>query len=339
MRLVRFAGFVLLGQGVLLLALVPLVNFYVLPRVEVVPQDQQVTVVSTGVGSYLDRNSLEMKGPVPLTVTTHVVADVAAGQASGNAVWNVSTVVDSPDSLPLHDPRFSVDWTLEKWVADRHTGLPVHCCGESPVFDQGYYLKFPFGVQKHDYQLWNPKAKHAFPVHYTGTINVEGHDFYRFDGTVPPTKIAEHDVPGQLVGLPRDKGMVHVDEYYADSDSQLLVDPRTGVPLGGSQHPHDTLRTPGDDTDRLTVLDSVFTATPDTEHTTLGLIVDNDKKLAVLQDTLPPVGLFGGSALLGLGLLLTLFLAIRDRRAAAAADDSTSHETEWTASPSRRGTS
>lgn len=339
MRLVRFAGFVLLGLGVLLLALVPLVDLYVLPRVELVPMDQQATVVSTGVGTYLDRNSLELKGPVPLTATTHVVGDVAAGQASGNAVWNVSTVVDSPDSLPLHDPRFSIDWTLEKWVADRKTTLPVHCCGESPVFDQGYYLKFPFDVQRHDYPLWNPKAKHAFPVHFTGTVNVRGHEFYRFDGTVPPTKIGEHDVPGQLVGLPRDKGMVHVDEYYADSDSQLLVDPRSGIPLGGSQHPHDTLRLPGDEKDRLTVLDTTFSTVPDAERSTFDLVTDTDGKLAVLQDTLPPVGLFGGSALTGLGLLLTLLLAIRARRATPAADLTTSHDTEWTASPSRRGTS
>lgn len=337
MRLVRFAGFVLLGLGVLLLALVPLVNWYVLPRVELVPLDQQASVVSTGVGTYLDRNTIEMKGPVPLTVTTHVVADVAAGQASGNAVWNVSTVVDSPDSLPLRDPRFSVDWTLETWVADRRTALPVHCCGESPVFDQGYYLKFPFGVGKHDYQLWNPKARHAFPVHFTGTVDVRGHEFYRFDGKVPPTKIGEHDVPGQLVGLPRDKGMVHVDEYYADSDSQLLVDPRSGVPLGGSQHPHDTLRIPGDDRDRLTVLDSTFSTVPDTEHANLKLITDTDDKLAVLQDTLPTAGLFGGAALTGLGLLITLLLAVRARRAESAAVDPTSYETGGAASPSRRG--
>lgn len=313
MRLMRFlrgllthpvTGCLLLGAGVLSLAVVPLVHWYVLPRVELIPFAQDATSISTGKGDYFDANSLSLKGPVTLTVTTHVVGDAAAGQRSGDAVWNVSTTVDTPDTLKLHDPRFSLDWTLEKWVADRRTDLPVHCCGESPVFDGNVYLKFPFGVPDYQYDFWDPKARQAFPIRRIGVTVVDGHRLYRFDGVVPPTRIGSVQVPGALVGQPDVPGLIQVDEYYSDSDSEILVDPMSGIPVGGSQSPKTTFRLPGSATDRLTVLDATFTSEPASERTVLGLVDSTDRQLRMVQRTLPLMGLLGGSALAALGAAL-----------------------------------
>jgi hypothetical protein len=310
-------GFIVLGIGVLSLALVPLVHYYVLPRVELTPFDSNATSVSSGQGTYFDQNSVSIKGPVTLTVTTRVVGDVAAGQASGDAVWNVSTTVDTPFSLKLHDPRFSLDWTLERWVVNRSTNLPVRCCGEHPDFGGNVYLKFPFGVTKGVYQFWNPKAKHAFPVHFTGVQNVGGHELYRFEGPVPATKIGSVQVPGALVGQPDAPGLIQVDEYYSDSDSQILVDPMSGIPVGGTQHPKTTFRLPGSSEDRLTVLSATFTSQPASERTVLDLVTDTDKKLQLVQHTLPTDALYGGSFFVLLGAGLLVWSGRRSRKASS----------------------
>ena len=309
-------GFIVLGVGLLCLALVPLLRWYVLPRVEVLPLDENTTAVSTGEGTYFDANSLKIAGPVLLTVTTHVVGDVAAGQASGYAVWNISTTVDTPDTIRKQDPRQSIDWVLERWVGDRSTDRPVNCCGASAHFAGDAYIKFPFNVGKQTYTYWNPKAGHAFPVHYTGTVNVAGLSLYRYQGTVPPTKISSTQVPGTLVGL-SDPAMTNVDIYYQDKGSEIDVDPASGIPVVTVQHAVTTFRLPGSSTDRLTLLAATFRTAKTSEDSLVSLVRDTDAKLNLVQSTLPTVLLISGSVLVVLGALLVAVAVRRSRRAVA----------------------
>lgn len=309
------AGFIVLGVGVLCLALVPLVHWYVLPRVEVLPLDENATSVSTGRGTYIDQATGKPVGPTTLTVTTHVLGDVAAGEATGYAVWNISTTVDTPDSLRERDPRRSLDWTLERWVGDRRTDQPVACCGASPHFEGNAYVKFPFNVAKGTYDFWNPKARQAFPVHYTGTADVGGLRLYRFQGTVPPTKIGSTQVPGTLVGL-RSSAMTDVDEWYRDTGTEIDVDPLSGIPVVTVQHTVTTFRLPGSGTDRLTVLAATFTTDRASRDTLVALVKDTDQKLTLVQRTLPMVLLAGGSVLVVVGAMLVVVAVRRSRRTA-----------------------
>lgn len=306
-------GLVVVGLGVAGIALVPLIRWYVLPNVELIPLVTDTTVISAGDATYFDSHTLSTKGPVRLTVTTHVVSDVAAGRASGDAVWNISTTVDTPDTLKLRDPRYSLEWTLERWVADRRTGLPVHCCGEQPAFEGNVYVKFPFDVAKGDYDLWNPRAKHAYPVHFTGVETVSGHQLYRFDGPVPATDVATLQVPGPLVGLPGSAGMVTVHQYYRDSDSEVLVDPTSGVVVSETQHPTVTFRLPDSDQDRFTVLSATFASEPASVRTVLDLVDSTDRQLLLIKDTVPTVALWVGPVLVVLGAV-QLVLALRAAR-------------------------
>jgi hypothetical protein len=308
-------GFIVLGVGLLCLALVPLLHWYVLPRVEVLPLDENATSVSTGKGTYFDQSSLRVTGPATLTVTTHVLGDVAAGEASGYAVWNISTVVDTPDTLPKQDPRLSLDWTLERWVGNRGTDQPVYCCGASAHF-AGAYIKFPFDVAKQTYQFWNPKAKKAFPVHYAGTMDVQGLTLYRFQGIVPPTKIGSTQVPGTLVGLPT-TAMTTVDMYYQDKGTEVDVDPVSGIPVVTVQHVVSTFRLPGSDTDRLTLLAVTFTTNQATRDTLVSLVKDTDNKLGLVQRTLPTVLLVAGAVLVVLGAGFVVLALRRSRRNSA----------------------
>lgn len=322
MRLVRWlparpaTGFIVLGVGVLCLALVPLVHWYVLPRVEVLPLDENATSVSTGQGTYFDQSSLKVAGPVTLTVTTHVIGDVTAGQASGYAVWDVSTTVDTPDSLGQQDPRRSLDWTLERWVGDRSTDQPVNCCGESPHFAGDAYVKFPFNVGRQTYDYWNPKAKQAFPVRYTGTVEVSGLQLYRFQGTVPPTRIGSTQVPGTLVGR-KTTAMTNVDEYYQDKGTEIDVDPISGIPVVTVQHTVTTFRLPGESTDRLTLLAATFTTDRASKDSLVALVKDTDAKLRMVARTLPTAALVGGSVLVVLGIGMVVLAVLRSRRTSA----------------------
>ncbi len=128
---------VLLGLGVFLLVLAPMLAWYVAPRAQRTPVDVDVTTVFTGTGSYFDTGTLRTKNRQKITITRHVLGDVAESERSGRAVWDVSTTVDTPVTLELKDPRKAFQWTLERWVTDRRTNAPVHCCKERRPASKG----------------------------------------------------------------------------------------------------------------------------------------------------------------------------------------------------------
>ena len=78
---------VLLGVGVFLLELAPLLARYVEPRAERTPTDVDVTTVLTGTGEYFDTKNLRPVRDKPITITRRVLGDVAASERSGRAVW------------------------------------------------------------------------------------------------------------------------------------------------------------------------------------------------------------------------------------------------------------
>jgi hypothetical protein len=290
----------MLAVGVFCLTLAPLVPWYVLPRLELAPQNIDVSNVTTGTGSYFDGTGL--KGPVPLTITSRLVGDVQAGAANGVAVWDLSTQVDNPDTVKFHDPRLSMSWLVERLVFDRHTNEPVHCCGETPRHEGNAYLKFPFDVGKGTYQYWNPFVRKAFPVTYTGDVTVEGHTLYRFEGKVPPTASGSLDLPGSLIGLPDQPGMVHAETYYHDDGETILVDPLSGTPVSTTQHPVTTLRLPGGDKDLLTLSSFTIAPTPDIVHATLAGVLSGDKSLQLIKTGVPTTFLALGSFLVLLAI-------------------------------------
>jgi hypothetical protein len=322
-RLVRFLGhspvaFLVLGIGVFNLALAALLHYYVLPRVALMPLDVHMTSVSSGTGSYFDQTTLTVKGPVTMTLTTHVVGDVAAGEATGHAVWNISTRVDTPDTAALPDPRSAYNWTLQRVVSERHSGAIVNCCGAKPPVDLDahntrypfVYLQFPFNAAKTTYDYWNPQLGKVFPVRFAGTTTMDGHELYRFTGTVPATKIGAQQVPGALIGLPDQPGLLDVDVTYRDDGVELVVDPTTGAPVRTSQHVATTFRQPGSTVDRLTVLSADVTTTEASQEAVLKTAIDGGRQLRLLGETLP-------AGMLWVGAVLTLAgagLAVRSAR-------------------------
>ncbi|WOX20087.1 DUF3068 domain-containing protein [Streptomyces solicathayae] len=316
----------LLGAGVFLLVLAPLLVTYVQPRAKRTPVDIDTTTVFTGTGSYFDTARLETVHGRRITITRQVRGDVADSTDSGRAVWDVSTSVDTDQTLPASDPRDALQWTLERWVTDRRTNEPVHCCGESPAFDGEAYLKFPFDVQERDYRWWDGTLGGVVRLRYAGRSTVQGYEGLRFTGNVPPTRTGVRQVPGRLVGLPRTP-QVLAEEWYANTRIELVADRRTGRIVLAAIGPRKTLRAPGADKDAVVLLSSdrlVFT--PGTQRRQVDLAASDSRKLELLGRTVPL-----GAGALGCVLALTGgILVVRGRRTEPGSEHThlTSHQAD-----------
>ncbi|UNO42229.1 DUF3068 domain-containing protein [Streptomyces sp. MST-110588] len=300
-----------LGAGVFLLVLAPLLAWYVEPRVKRTPVDVNITAVFTGTGSYFDTASLSTKKDQVITITRHVLGDVAGSERSGHAIWDASTTIDTPRTLKLKDPRRSFQWTVERWVSDRYTNAPVHCCKEAPVRIEGdAYLKFPFDLQKKTYRWWDSTLGAAVPLRFSGTRKVQGYLGYRYTGSVPAARTGSRQVPGRLVGRPA-QGQVQAEEWYANARIELVADRRTGRIINASISPRKTLRAPGARRDAVTLLrGDRLEFTPATQREQVKLADWDSFKLKLVGETLPLASVIAGGALTLLGMVLV----VRGRR-------------------------
>ncbi|MFJ8672664.1 DUF3068 domain-containing protein [Streptomyces sp. NPDC093589] len=299
---------VLFGLGVFLLVLAPMLAWYVTPRAKVIPVDVDVTTVFTGTGSYFDTEALRTRDRQKITVTRHVLGDVAASGKSGRAaVWDVSTTVDTPKTLALKDPRKAFQWTTGRWVADRRSNTPVHCCEEAPTrYDGDAYLKFPFDVQRRTYRWWDDTLGAAVPLRFAGTRKIQGYEGYRFTGTVEATRTGSRQVPGRLVGRPG-QGQIQAEEWYANSAIELVVEQRTGRIINASISPHKTLRAPGARRGAVTLLrGDRLEFTPATQRAQVKLAKADSGKLALVGGVLPTGAAAVGGVLASAGLVLVV---------------------------------
>ncbi|MEU1405668.1 DUF3068 domain-containing protein [Streptomyces sp. NPDC005728] len=295
-----------LGFGAFLLALAPMFAWYVGPRMTRTPADINVTSVLTGRGSYFDIDAETTLHDRTITLTQRILGDVHAGAGHDAAVWDVSTTIDTPKTLPLKDPRRSLQWTVERWVSDRRTNLPVHCCGETPSFDADAFLKFPFDVRKQTYRWWDSTFGASVPMRYSSTAKVLGHEGYLFTGSVQPTRTATREVPGVIVGLPK-QGQVLAEQWYSNARIALVVDQRTGEIIDVSIAPKVTLRQPGGKRDEVTLLRSERLAMTDSAHrVVVDRAVADSRMLRLVGTTLPATAAGVGAPLAAVGLAMLL---------------------------------
>ncbi|MEV0185425.1 DUF3068 domain-containing protein [Streptomyces sp. NPDC050625] len=276
-----------LGLGTFLLVLAPLLAWYVEPRAAVNPIDIDTTAVYTGKGSYFDTGQVRTVADRRITITQVVRGDVEDSERSGRAVWDVTTTVDTDQTLPAADPHDALEFFLNRWVTDRSTNKPVHCCKENPYFEGDAYLKFPFDLRKHSYQWWDNSLGSTVTLHYAGTKEVQGYRGYRFTGTVAPTKIGTRLVPGSIVGLPK-RPQVQAEEWYANHGIELIADRRTGRVIYAQVGPRRTLRAPGSEKDAVVLLDSrKIGFTTGTQKEQVNLAKKESGRLRMVGQTLP----------------------------------------------------
>ncbi|MFE0422870.1 DUF3068 domain-containing protein [Streptomyces sp. NPDC058953] len=235
---------VLLGIGTFLLVLAAMLAWYVEPRAQRTPIDTDATTIFKGQGSYFDAKKVKTVEGANLTITRQVRGDVAESEKSGRAVWDVATSVDTDESLPASDPHDAFQWTVERWVTDRKTNTPVHCCGETPRIEGEAFLKFPFDLEKRSYRWWDSTLGATVELGFKETKKIQGHEGYVFTGEVAPVKTGTRQVPGILVGQ-GERGQVIAEEWYANTGIELVADQKTGRILYAAIGPRKTLRAPG----------------------------------------------------------------------------------------------
>ncbi|MFI6655951.1 DUF3068 domain-containing protein [Streptomyces sp. NPDC050523] len=295
---------ILLGLGTFLLVLAPMLVWYVEPRAAVNPIDIDTTAVYQGTGSYFDTDAIETLHDKRITVTQQVRGNVKDSEKSGRAVWDVATTVDTDKSLPAADPHDALEFFLNRWVTDRHTNRPVHCCKENPYFEGDSYLKFPFDVHKRSYTWWDNSLGDTVVLHYAGTRKVQGYQGYRFTGSVSPTKIGTRLVPGTIVGQ-KSKPQVLAEEWYSNHGVQLVVDQRTGRVLYAQVGPRRTLRAPGSRKDAVVLLDSQKLAfTTATQKDQVKQAKKESGQLRMVGQTLPIGAAVAGFVLAVVGAVL-----------------------------------
>ncbi|GAA3821993.1 hypothetical protein GCM10022403_064390 [Streptomyces coacervatus] len=292
---------ILLGLGTFLLVLAPMLVWYVEPRAAVNPIDIDTTAVYRGTGSYFDTDQIETVHDKRITVTQQVRGNVADSEKSGRAVWDVTTTVDTDKSLPAADPHDALEFFLNRWVTDRHTNQPVHCCKENPYFEGDAYLKFPFDVARKSYQWWDNSLGSTVTLHYSGTKKIQGYQGYRFTGTVSPTKIGTRLVPGTIVDQ-KNKPQVLAEEWYSNHGIELVVDQRTGRVLYAQVGPRRTLRAPGAKKDAVVLLDSQkLSFTTATQRDQVKLAKKESGQLRMVGQTLPITAAVAGFLLAMVG--------------------------------------
>ncbi|MDL2077872.1 DUF3068 domain-containing protein [Streptomyces sp. GXMU-J15] len=301
---------IMLGLGTFLLVLAPMLAWYVEPRAAVNPIDIDTTAVYKGTGSVFDLEKVATVPDKTITVTQRVRGNVAESEKSGNAVWDVITTVDTDESLPAADPHDALDYQPHRWVLDRETTRPVHCCEEKPYIEGEAYLKFPFDVQKRDYRWWDNTLGGVVTMRYQGEKKIQGYTGYRFTASVPAAKTGTRLVPGRLVNLP-DRPQVLAEEWYANHGIELVVDQATGRVLYAQTGPRRTLRAPGGTKDEAVLLDSRKIAfTTATQKEAVERAEEDSGRLRLVGQTLPI-----GAAVTGFVLALAgIVLVVRGRR-------------------------
>ncbi|OLF09286.1 hypothetical protein BLA60_19045 [Actinophytocola xinjiangensis] len=316
----RILSFILLGLGVFAVALGLLLRFYAYPQLAKIPLDQESISVAEGHGitalvveTVDGAPSPEIRQNLSLTSTTYVTGDLTAPEVEedgdiGVFVEAIRTVDDASGTV--------VNASVRSLCVDRFTNEAVAPC-EGQYIEQeqdnrvtadrnslqqpGQSLKFPFGTEQRNYQYYDLTAREAIEARFEGVETIKDLEVYKFVMNVSPTKVADRDVPGSLVGLPEPS----VDaELYYEVERTVWVEPETGIVIRGAQDMRQQLLTtgqaPGGGT---TVFEGTLGFTETTVNDNVSKATDNKSKLSLLT-TWPVFMWIGGGVLVVVGGLL-----------------------------------
>ncbi len=253
---------VVIGFGVFFLVMALLLKFYAYDKLTVIPKDQNTGLSAYDAhAKYFDADKVKFsKGPL----TTHIraVVDQKASEKYGHnvVVFNKWQTSDNNGKKPPME-AFS-----ERIPVDRHTGLPVHCCGESengkPIKHEGYTIKFPFDTQKTSYKYWDYWAEKAMTMKYQETTKIDGLTVYKFEGDTPRSPYASEptkEMPGFAFGGAKSSPAVKAKRYFQDHRT-IWVEPRTGAFIKVREQIHQTMVDPkSNKTITAVQTDTVFT--------------------------------------------------------------------------------
>jgi hypothetical protein len=302
----RGVGLVLLGLGVFLLVLAPLLRWSIAPALAKAPLDQDSETVSVATNAtYLDPGALAVRTGRNLVATRTVHGDVEAGSADV-AVWDVFVKVQDPDKPGSGEDQL-VTATTDRVAFDRRTSEAVDCCGANVNGDEsirhaGIEYKFPFNTEKKTYQYFDTTIGRATDMVFESEESVGGVETYKFVQRIEPSEIARLDVPGALVGS--SAGEANVGRFYSNTRT-VFVEPVTGVIVRGEEQQFATLRDDSGE-DKLTITEANLAFNDETVAEQADTAQDGRRQIRLLTTVGPLIALIAGLILVGVGLFLLL---------------------------------
>ena len=333
----RAWSLILLALGVFAAAGAILLPEYVYPKLAKVPLDQDSTSVLEGTATKVlavTPNGAQIRENANLTATGKVTANFHAPEmheGTDYAVWLLGVkVVDNADNTVVSASQRQVCFnrqTSEGYVPPKGEQNPACRDEDSFVTDvsddppekagdppkmvrknmsqPGIQFKFPFGVEKRDYKVYDDSTQQAVNAKFSGTSTINGVDVYKFVEIVPDTLVGTKKVPGSLVG--RTDPSVDAGLYY-NGQVTMWVEPVTGIEVKVEQQQHQELRP--DNAPPTVVFHGTLTYNAKTIAQMVSQVETNKGKLQFLT-TIGPItfGIAGG-----LMILVGAFL-LRRRRA------------------------
>lgn len=310
----RNIGLVLVAIGAFLLALAPLVRFYVANRLIAAPLNiYQQTTLQADDATYLDQAKVTMRHGATVRAVNTTRGDVRAGDGKV-AVWDSFTSIEDPAA------KTKIELRTQRAAFDRRNAELSNSRGASVdddtgVRQSGIGLFWPIGVKKQTYPYFDVSTKRTWPMVFQGEQRTHGISAYRFVQQIPPTVIesVKGGAPPSLLGLKKPADVpgydpksrsIAVDRVF-QATVTVLVDPRTGAPIDQEQKVKTTLRT-GDGQDRLVVGDLDLKMTPASQKALADRSSHQAYKIAAVRTYVPLGGLIAGLVLLAVGLGLTI---------------------------------
>lgn len=241
----RKASLILLAFAVFFTAMSPLMRWYAFPRLAKIPPSQYQTMVLEAKNATLvDYGTMKEKKVPKLSIVQTLKGNVEASnkveESAGRdvVVWDGLTYVVGPDGK-------MVSQIPERYIFDAHSSAPVHAKGESvdgdPVKREGIEFKWPFLTEPRDYEYFDARARVTRPIHYKGTETFHGVKIYRFEQTIPWTKVP---LPKKLPvkGITPESVAKTGTQMWYSTVRTFLVDPTTGAPVYGEEQHKEEMR-------------------------------------------------------------------------------------------------
>ncbi|BBC37325.1 uncharacterized protein SGFS_086190 [Streptomyces graminofaciens] len=311
----RRAGLILLALAMFFAALSPLLRWYAFPRLAKIPANEyQSMVLEAKDATLLDYGTMTERKVDKVTIVQTLKGDVEASEKIEKTVdrdvvvWDGLSYVQGPDGGMVSE-------IPERYIFDAHTQEPVHAAGEmvdgDPVKRAGLEFKWPFLVEKRDYEYFDAQARTTAPIHYKGTRNFRGLEVYYFEQTIPWTEVPfPRTMP--VEGITRETVAKTGTTRWYTTVRKFWVEPTTGAPVYGEEIHKEELRggTLLGDREKVTAFAGHVKMREDYIEHTVDLIA-SQRVVVLLMTSYLPWGFLGLAVLL---LSLSLYLEARGRR-------------------------
>ncbi|MFE6893275.1 DUF3068 domain-containing protein [Streptomyces sp. NPDC057694] len=312
----RKASLILLAFAVFFTAMSPLMRWYAFPRLAKIPANQYQTMVLEAKNATLvDYGTMQAKKVPKLTVVQTLKGNVEESDKIEKSAGRDVVVWDGLSYIVGPDGKF-VSQIPERYIFDAHSQEPVHATGESVDGDavkrEGIEFKWPFLTEKRSYEYYDARARITRPIHYKDTEDFRGVTVYRFEQTIPWTKVPfPKKMP--VKGITAESVAKTGTEMWYTTVRTFLVDPTTGAPVYGEEKHKEEMRGGtllGGDGKKVTAFAGDVKMREDYIEDTVDLVKSQRTLILLLTSYLP-----WGFLTLGVLLLaLALWLEARSRR-------------------------